>query len=65
MRKAARRRDEQWAYEVFDRAPFVTVSMIRPDGTPYGLPLSLVRKDERTFYFSIVQGKVRRLIVSR
>lgn len=51
MRKAARRRDEQWAYEVFDRAPFVTVSMIRPDGTPYGLPLSLVRKDERTFYF--------------
>ena len=25
--------------------------MTRPDSTPYGLPLSLVRKDERTFYF--------------
>ena len=25
--------------------------MTRPDGTPYGLPLSLVRKDEETFYF--------------
>lgn len=51
MRKAARQQSEQWALEVFDRAPFVTVSMIRPDGTPYGLPLSVVRRDDRTFYF--------------
>lgn len=51
MRKAGRRKDEQWALEVFDRAPFVTVSMMRPDGSPYGLPLNLVRRDERTFYF--------------
>ncbi len=50
MRKSERRRDETWAFEVFDKAPYVTVSMVRPDGTPYGLPLSLVRKD-RTFYF--------------
>ncbi len=50
MRKSERRRDEAWAFEVFDKAPYVTVSMVRPDGTPYGLPLSLVRKD-RTFYF--------------
>lgn len=51
MRKAGRRRDAEWAMEVFDRAPYVTVSMIRPDGTPYGLPLSLVRKGDKTFYF--------------
>lgn len=51
MRKADRQRDGLWALEVFDKAPFVTVSMIRPDGTPYGIPLSLARKDERTFYF--------------
>lgn len=50
MRKSERRRDEAWAFDVFDKAPYVTVSMVRPDGTPYGLPLSLVRKD-RTFYF--------------
>lgn len=43
--------DEDWALEVFDKAPYVTLSMIRPDGTPYGLPLSVVRKDKRTFYF--------------
>lgn len=51
MRKAARRQEPAWALEVFDKAPYVTVSMCRPDGSPYGLPLSLVRKDETTFYF--------------
>ena len=51
MRKASRRQDSDWALEVFDKAPYVTVSMCRPDGTPYCLPLSLVRADESTFYF--------------
>lgn len=51
MRKASGEKDAEWAFEVFDRAPYVTVSMVRLDGTPYGLPLSLVRKDRRTFYF--------------
>lgn len=51
MRKINRCKDADWAFEVFDKAPYVTVSMVRPDGTPYGLPLSLVRKDDTTFYF--------------
>lgn len=51
MRKINRQRDAEWAMDVFDRAPYVTLSMTRPDGTPYGIPLSLVRKDEKTFYF--------------
>ncbi len=51
MRKGNRQKYADWALEVFDRAPYVTVSMIRPDGTPYGLPLSLVRDGDNTFYF--------------
>lgn len=51
MRKASRQKDAAWALEVFDKAPYVTVSMTRPDGTPYGIPLSLARSDEKTFYF--------------
>lgn len=43
--------DAAFALEVLDKAPYVTVSMTRPDGTPYGLPLSLARTDERTLYF--------------
>lgn len=51
MRKSDRKKDSEWAFEVFDNAPYITVSMMRPDGIPYGLPLNLVRKDETTFYF--------------
>ncbi len=51
MRRADRQKDSLWALAVFDKAPYVTVSMTRPDGTPYGVPLSLARKDEKTFYF--------------
>ena len=43
--------DAVFALEVFDKAPYITVSFTRPDGTPYGVPLSLARTDERTFYF--------------
>lgn len=43
--------DATFALEVFDKAPYVTVSMTRPDGSPYGLPLSLARTDDKTFYF--------------
>ena len=51
MRKASREMDATFALEVLDKAPYVTVSFTRPDGTPYGVPLSLARKDEKTLYF--------------
>ncbi len=51
MRKINRQKSSEWALEVFDKAPYVTVSMVREDHTPYGIPLSLVRKDEKSFYF--------------
>ena len=39
MRKASREMDAAFALEVLDKAPYVTVSMTRPYGIPYGLPL--------------------------
>ncbi len=51
MRKASRQMDATWALDVLRKAPYVTVSMVRPDGTPYGVPLSLAMKDNSTFYF--------------
>ena len=41
MRKAARQRDAAWAIDVLRHAPYATLSLTRPDGTPYGLPISL------------------------
>lgn len=51
MRRSDRERDAAFALEVLDKAPFVTVSMTREDGTLYGLPLSLARTGDKTFYF--------------
>ena len=51
MRKASREMDVFFALDVFDKAPYVTVSFLRPDGSPYGVPLSLVRTDDNTFFF--------------
>jgi len=51
MRKASREMDAAFALEVFDKAPYVTVSFTRSNGSPYGVPLSLVRTDDKTFYF--------------
>ena len=51
MRKASRQMDATFALEVLDKAPYVTVSFTRPDGTPYGVPLSLARTDDKTIYF--------------
>ena len=51
MRKASREMDAAFALEVLDKAPYVTVSFVRPDGTPYGVPLSLARTNDKTFYF--------------
>lgn len=41
----------EWALDVFDHAPFVTVSMVDAGGLPYSVPLSLARTDANTFYF--------------
>lgn len=37
MRKANRQKDAGWALEVFDKAPYMTLSMTRQDGTPITL----------------------------
>ena len=51
MRRASREMSAAFALEVLDKAPYITVSFTRPDGSPYGVPLSLARTDDKTFYF--------------
>lgn len=58
MRKESRQMSAEWALEVLDKAPYITVSMADEEGMPYGLPLSLVRTNEKTFYFhGALEGK--------
>ncbi len=51
MRKKNREMSSAWALEVMRRAPYVTVSFTRADGTAYGVPLSLACTDDDTWYF--------------
>ncbi len=51
MRREKREMPADWALGVMDKAPYITVSMVNTDGTPYAVPLSLCRTDEKTFYF--------------
>ncbi|MCQ2232855.1 MAG: pyridoxamine 5'-phosphate oxidase family protein [Paludibacteraceae bacterium] len=58
MRKESRQMSAEWALAVLDKAPYITVSMADKEGMPYGLPLSLVRTDEKTFDFHCaLEGK--------
>lgn len=58
MRKESRQMSAEWAQEVLDRAPYITVSMVDEEWMPYSLPLSLARGDEMTFYFhGAMEGK--------
>ena len=43
--------DSQWALEVMRKAPYITVSFTRADGTAYGVPLSLACTDDRIWSF--------------
>lgn len=41
----------EWALEVMRKAPYITVSFTRADGTAYGVPLSLASNDGQVWYF--------------
>lgn len=51
MRRASREMPAEWALDVLRRAPFITVSFTRADGTAYGLPLSMACTNTNTWYF--------------
>ena len=51
MRKASREMDSEWALEIMRKAPYITVSFTRPDGTAYGVPLSLACTSNEVWYF--------------
>jgi len=51
MRRKDREMPAEWALEVFDCAPYATLSLTRADGTAYGVPVSHVRGGDNVFYF--------------
>lgn len=56
MRRNDREMSAEWAVEVLDRAPYVTVSMTALDGSPYAVPLSLARVGEDYYFHCAHEG---------
>ena len=57
MRRKERREDENFAFEVLDKADFAVLSMIDEDGLPYCLPISVVRIGEKLYFHSAENGR--------
>lgn len=50
MRRKDREKDATWALDVMSAAPYITVSMTLPDGSPYAVPLSLAQYNGRWYF---------------
>lgn len=57
MRRKDREMDEKFAYEVIDKAPYVTMSMIDKCGMPYCIPISVVRDNEKLYFHCAMEGE--------
>ncbi|MFA5585051.1 MAG: pyridoxamine 5'-phosphate oxidase family protein [Saccharofermentanales bacterium] len=57
MRRKDRQADENFALEIVDSCSYATVSMVMPDGRPYGIPLSIVRMDGFLYFHCAPRGK--------
>ena len=57
MRRNDREMNQEFAYYVIDKAPFATISMVRPDGSAYGIPISVVREDDHFYFHSAMEGE--------
>ena len=57
MRRRDRETDLILAYEIIDNSDFGVLSLAGEEGIPYGIPLSIVRKDEFLYFHSALEGR--------
>ena len=57
MRRKDRQMDKEFGLKLIDAASYGIVSMIAPEGKPYGLPLSLVRDGNTLYFHAAKEGK--------
>lgn len=57
MRRNDRREDENFAFDVLDKADHAVISMIDEDGLPYCIPVSAVRIGEAIYFHSAESGR--------
>lgn len=56
MRRKDRQMDKEFAYAIMDKAEFGTLATINEDGSPYCIPVSFVRLQDKVYFHSAKQG---------
>ena len=56
MRRKDRQLPEAEAWEIVDTTPYGVLSLISPDGLPYGVPVTLWRQDNRVYFHCAQTG---------
>lgn len=57
MRRTDRERDRAFALQVIDRCAYGTAAFVAEDGSPYCIPLSLVRVGEELYFHCALEGR--------
>ena len=57
MRRKDRQMPEEFAWDVVDQCEYAFLAMMEEDGTPYGLPITIVRKDRNVYFHSAMDGR--------
>lgn len=61
MRRAMRRKElettKELALSLFDNCTFATLATVCPDGTPYCIPISIVRNENAIYFHGAMEGE--------
>lgn len=57
MRRKDRETNEEFAWKVVDSCDYAVLAMTSEAGTPYCLPLNIVRKDRSVYFHSALEGR--------
>ena len=57
MRRSDREKPEAFALGVVDESDYAVLSTVNDDGTPYCVPLTIVREEERIYFHCALEGQ--------
>lgn len=57
MRRKDRQMPEEFAWEVVDKCEYAFLAMTAEEGSPYGLPVTIVRAGNAVYFHSAMEGR--------